>query len=396
MTTYEITNTQRAYFGLDPIPNHWERVFFKGDKYRPDSFLYFDGDTIKRHIISTENEYLEFQCDELTRERVWLLPKKKSTAKEKKLSPAVLEERQPKGVYLSVSQQGLIIANFHTQTSFYESRWHNETPITKSIREQISEFVEQSSEEHVEEITAFKNAKRKRVKYASGDYFCFRLDRTHFGFGRLLLDVNIVRKKGLITKEHRFSLFMGKPIIFELFAYKSTTKNVDLSLLDTQPKLPSDVMMDNLLFYGEYEIIGHRDLSDEEFDFPISYETRYEGEKRFVFLQWGLIQVEMPKEKFDASVMLDTTKVIPNLYGYNSIGFTPRYDKMDIHKAIQNNGIFDFSQSKDRQEKWDLRNPTNSEIKKELFRVFGLDANKSYAENCKLTKTILPSESIKK
>ena len=54
MTPYELTNLQRKYFGPEPIEYHWDRVAFKGDTYRPESILYFDKDTIKRHIVSTE------------------------------------------------------------------------------------------------------------------------------------------------------------------------------------------------------------------------------------------------------------------------------------------------------------------------------------------------------
>jgi hypothetical protein len=50
-------------------------------------------------------------------------------------------------------------------------------------------------------------------------------------------------------------------------------------------------MMDNLLFYGEYEIIGHKDLNDEEFNFPISY-GRSIDQRNVVFLQWGVIHLE--------------------------------------------------------------------------------------------------------
>jgi hypothetical protein len=73
MTTYELTNEQRKYFGLDPIESHWDRVGFKGDAYRPESVLYFDKNTIKRHIVSTEKGYSEYHYNELTKDRTILL-----------------------------------------------------------------------------------------------------------------------------------------------------------------------------------------------------------------------------------------------------------------------------------------------------------------------------------
>lgn len=63
---YELNNEQRRYFGLEPIESHWERVILQGDKHRPDTILYFDGDTIKRQIISTRTTYKEFHFNEQT------------------------------------------------------------------------------------------------------------------------------------------------------------------------------------------------------------------------------------------------------------------------------------------------------------------------------------------
>jgi hypothetical protein len=114
----------------------------------------------------------------------------------------------------------------------------------------------------------------------------FKLDRRNFGFGRLLLDVGKVCKSGMIGNSHGLRNLMGQALIVELFAFSSPTKDVSLSTLDKQPKLPSDVMFDNLLLYGEYEIIGHREVKEEEFDFPISYGAVLDA-RPVVFLQWG-------------------------------------------------------------------------------------------------------------
>ena len=72
---YEISNTEREYLGLDLIEKHWDKVFFKGDTYRPETILYYEGDTIKKHITSTDSQYAELQFNERTKDRVILLPK---------------------------------------------------------------------------------------------------------------------------------------------------------------------------------------------------------------------------------------------------------------------------------------------------------------------------------
>ncbi|MEZ4984535.1 MAG: hypothetical protein R2795_05795 [Saprospiraceae bacterium] len=58
---YQFSNTERQFVGLGPIQPDWEYVEFEGDHYSPDSILVFEGETIKRHIISTETSYQEFR-----------------------------------------------------------------------------------------------------------------------------------------------------------------------------------------------------------------------------------------------------------------------------------------------------------------------------------------------
>ncbi|MFN3641222.1 MAG: immunity 26/phosphotriesterase HocA family protein [Flavobacterium sp.] len=255
----------------------------------------------------------------------------------------------------------------------------------------VNDFIESSPGNHFIEIEKFKNLKRQNKKFKSGDYFCFKLDRVNYGFGRILLDVNKIRKKKLVDDIHGLGLLMGPPVIVELFAFKSESKVVDINSLDKQAKLPADVMMDNLLLYGEYEIIGHKEIKDEEFDFPISY-GRSIDQRRVVFLQWGLIHKELPLEVFNKYTYTDEIQPGLNPYGYYGIGYTPNYDSRDVIHSVKNNGVFNFENANHYLAKWDLRNPKNKEIKNELFKVFGLDPSRNYIENSRLTWTMLPSE----
>ena len=401
---HELTNKQREYFGLSPIENHWDKVLFKGDTYRPDSYLYFDKDTIKRHIISTENKYYECHYDEPTRNRNILLPKT-SKGKEQKLTASVLENRKPNGVYINVNNFGeLIIGNYTTETTFYSNRWEKSEFIEpKNIFDTINEFIEESPSTHLKEINDFRNAKRKNIHFKSGDYFCFKINRTLFGFGRILLDINKIRKKGLISKEHGLNLIMGPPVLVQIFAYSSGEKEVDISVLDNSPKLPSDIIMDNILLYGEYEIIGHRDLEEEDFEFPISYGKSID-QRQVVFLQWGFIHKELSTQKFNKYIIGDNllasennpSRKIQNPYGYYAIGFRPHYNSVDILKTIDNDGFFDFNLAKYYRAEFDLRNPKNKVIKEEIFKMFGLDPDENYIENCLLTGTDKTIEMLKR
>lgn len=387
---YELTNDQRKYFGLDPIAPTWERVILQGDRHRPDTILYFDGDVIKRQIISTEKEYKELHFDEATRHREVLLPKT-ARGKEQKLNASNFEKRTPIGIYLSVSDYGeLIIASNDTQMTFYDSLWENDIVKGSKIPDLIADFINTSPDNHFEAIASFKQQKRQHHKFKKGDYFRFKLSRTAYGFGRILLDIDKLRKSKLLPPEHKLFWVMGKPVLVQLFAYASPTKEVDLELLKAQTVLPSSVMMDNAFFYGEYEVFAHDSIADELYDFPMSlYQTAttpYETEDT-ITLQWGLLQLEMPTEEFNhqASATLKQT-LSANSFVNNSIGFKPSYANYEVLSIISGGVISDSH--------WiwkeDLRNPLWHATKVELCRLFGLNPD-SYTENCKKLGVLLPS-----
>jgi hypothetical protein len=215
---FELTNNQRKYFGLDPVEKNWEKFPVKSG-FPTEGCLYFDGDVIKRHVVSVDFRYSECHYNEPTRDRTILLPKTPN-GKEKKLTGSMLGQRQPNGVYLEVSNHGVILIGSHTtQTTFYSSRWDKtETLEERSIAETVTDFIRQSPPEHLSQITAFKASKRKRVRFRSGDYFSFKLSRTHFGFGRVLIDINKIRKSGLLPEKHGLNLLMGPPVLIQLFA----------------------------------------------------------------------------------------------------------------------------------------------------------------------------------
>lgn len=383
---FELNNKQRKYFGLELVEDSWDKVQFKGDTYRPDSILYFEGDTIKKHVVSTDTDYKETQYNEQTENRELILPKTKK-GKPKKLTASVLESRTGIGVYLSVTSVGdLLIGNYTSQTTFYSRGWEYKQSDSE-IESLIEEFINNSPSDHFEQIEEFRQAKRKNIKYKSGDFFAFKLNRKEYGFGRILFDINKARKKKLIPENHGLQMIMGPPLIIKLYAFKSDNKKVDIENLRNEKSLPSDIMMDNVIFYGEFEIIGNLPLEITEFEFPISYGMRIDRTPN-VFLQWGLIHKELPKKDFNKYIMPENGGLGDhNPYGYYGVGFRPKYDYHDIKETIENNGEYDFSKGEHYKLDTDLRNPQNDKIRQEIFDVFGLDPQKNYEENCKLTGT---------
>jgi hypothetical protein len=398
---FELTNEQRLYFGLDPIESHWEKTVFKGDSYRPESILYFDGDVIKRHILSTNEQYQEKQYNELTRSRTILLPKT-GKGKEKKLSASVLESRQPTGVYCNIDYLGRVFIGSHnTQTTFYDTRWEKEfakdtAPL--EIYNIVTDFINNAPSQHLIEIDQFKKASRKLSKFKPGDFFAFKVGRTQYGFGRVLANIDQLRKLSKLSGDHGLNLIMTKPVLVKVYAYLSEIKDIDLTVLQQAGSLPSDYMMDNLLLYGQFEVIGHKKLKSEELDFPISYGRHIDMQKHASFLQWGLIHRELAITTFNKYFVAENpfaaensySRKVSNPYGFYGIGFYPKYSGLiDIQNAIANKGKFDYSKNPDYSTHFDLRNPANKAVRDELLSTFGLDPEKGYDDNCRLTNTIV-------
>jgi hypothetical protein len=397
---FELTNQQREYLGLEPIKSDWDKVILKADTYRPESIIYFEGDTLKRHIVSYDNIYKETQYDELTKDRRLLLPKT-AKGKEKTLTGSVLESRQPIGVYLFVDNVGnFLIGNHTTQKTFYSSQWDKQYANRETdVSVIIETFISESTGNHLNEIREFKNAKRQHIKFKSGDFFAFKVNRTEYGFGRVLLNVDLLRKKKLMPGNHGLYYLMGPPVLVMIYAHISESKLVDINALVKAPTLPTDFIMDNMLLYGEFEIIGHRELEEDEFDFPMSYGRNLDRQVPEVFLQWGLIHIEKPLSIFsrylegeNKSIPTDNpSRKVQNPYGYYSIGFRPRYNTLDIKETISR-GQFDFDNNSHYSTQFDLRNPKNLKIRNKIMKEFGLNPNGNYEENRELTGTIKTTE----
>ena len=375
---FELNNEQRAYFGLDAVQQSWERVEFAGDKFRPASVLYFEGDVIKKHVVSTDELYAEYGYDEATKGREILLPKT-AKGKEAKLTPANFEKRTPLGVYLYANKYGLRIASFASQTTFYDSVWESGYGREMDFRSEIERFIAESDSGHAHKIKEFKKAGRKNIKFKSGDFFRFKLDRNRYGFGRVILDGYKLRKSGLLPEGHAMLGFMGKPVFIELFTYASQGE-ASVGELMSRPRLPMDVMFDNALFYGEFEIFAHEKIDAAQLDFPMSFHVS----PTRTYLQWGFIEISSDAQSVMKAASRELKELIEeNNLKFNCIGFSPRYAQFEIAEILRGEEL--------AYQTNDLRDLEIGWARQELMRIFGLDPAKSYFENAQRlgVKTVL-------
>ena len=376
---FELTNEQRKYLGLIPVEEHWELIKFDNGIY-----YYFEDDTIKKEIKVSKNYYHEAELNEKTAEnRTMILPKTKR-GKIKKFNYTATQSFSPFGTYFTFSTDGVIIANYTTQRTYYSEIFSEKGKISlDNLKKWLDKWMKETTEEDLEEIEEFKNAKRKHCKFNEGDFFAFKISRREWCFGRILLDVSKLRKDENFKKNKNYGLanLMGKPLIIKVYHKISDNKNIDLKELSKCLALPSQAIMDNIFYYGEAIILGNLPLKPEENDMFISVSESISGiDKNIAYLQYGLIYREIPLSDYEK--LIKELKISPQTLRREGIGFV--IDTYKLKECIEAKSNSPFWEKYKKRNVPDLKNPDHIELKRKIFKAFGLDADKTYEENLKM------------
>jgi hypothetical protein len=123
------------------------------------------------------------------------------------------------------------------------------------------------SEKELAEIETFANKTKIHQKYKEGDFFRYRINRSLYGYGRILMNFDKMRKDGIDF----WNLFMGKPLCVAVCHIATNDAHMSPEQLVDQKMLPAQMIMDNIFFYGECEIIGNLPLKGNEAAYPIHY-----------------------------------------------------------------------------------------------------------------------------
>ena len=376
---FELTNEQRKYLGLTPVEENWELVKFSDDVY-----YYFEDDTIRKKISVKGNYYHEAELNEKTTEnRTMILPKTKS-GKIKKFNFTATQSFSPFGTYFTFSTNGVIIANYTTQRTYYSESFSEKNISLDNLKNWLDKWIEESTEEDLKEIEEFKNAKRKHCKFKEGDFFAFKISRREWGFGRILLDVYKLKKDETFKKNKNYGLtnFMARPLIIKVYLKISDNKNIDLKELSKCLALPSQAIMDNIFYYGEAIILGNLPLEDREYDdmlISVSESISY-IDKDIAYLQYGLIYKEIPLS--DYLKLIKELKVDAQTFRREGIGFV--IDTDNLKECIKAKSNSPYWERESKYKILDLKNPAHIELKRKIFKAFGLDADKTYEENIKM------------
>ena len=376
---FELTNEQRKYLGLIPVEEHWELVKFDNGIY-----YYFEDDIIRKEIKVSKNYYHEAELNEKTAEnRTMILPKTKR-GKIKKFNYTATQSFSPFGTYFTFSTDGVIIANYTTQRTYYSEIFSEKEKISlDDLKKWLDKWMKETTEEDLEEIEEFKNAKRKHCKFNEGDFFAFKISRREWCFGRILLDVSKLRKDENFKKNKNYGLanLMGKPLIIKVYHKISDNKNIDLKELSKCLALPSQAIMDNIFYYGEAIILGNLPLKPEENDMFISVSESISGiDKNIAYLQYGLIYREIPLSDYEK--LIKDLKIGAQTLRREGIGFV--IDTYKLKECIEAKSNSPFWEKYKKHNVPDLKNPDHIELKRKIFKAFGLDADKTYEENIKM------------
>ena len=376
---FELTNEQRKYLGLIPVEEHWELVKFDNGIY-----YYFEDDTIKKEIKVSKNYYHEAELNEKTAEnRTMILPKTKR-GKIKKFNYTATQSFSPFGTYFTFSTDGVIIANYTTQRTYYSEIFSEKEKISlDNLKKWLDKWMKETTEEDLEEIEEFKNAKRKHCKFNEGDFFAFKISRREWCFGRILMDVSKLRKDENFKKNKNYGLanLMGKPLIIKVYHKISDNKNIDLKELSKCLALPSQAIMDNIFYYGEAIILGNLPLKPEENDMFISVSESISGiDKNIAYLQYGLIYREISLSDYEK--LIKELKIGAQTLRREGIGFV--IDTYKLKECIEAKSNSPFWEKYKKHNIPDLKNPDHIELKRKIFKAFGLDADKTYEENLKM------------
>lgn len=268
---YELTNAQRACFGLKPVEDHWVPMVLKPSPYYPHTTVaYREGLTLRKVVYSGQARYIETElCEQLSEDMKYLLPKT-GRGKPVPLTAASLEKRGGMGMCLwwTTSPQNLRLFHQESQRVWYDGHYEEAAPQTLSeFTGWVDAWCADTTQKDLDDIAALVKSKRVHVKYREGDVFRFPITRRLWGYGRILLDYRLLKKQ----KSPTVSTFLSRSLDCAVYHIVTERSDVTAAELQNLPCLPSCHFADNRICYGDFEIIGHIPVGEKE-DWPIMYE----------------------------------------------------------------------------------------------------------------------------
>ena len=259
-------------------------------------------------------------------------------------------------MYFCYDKGGVTLANGTSQQTYYQSEYEGLILEDFSALEKwIEEWCAGTGAKERKEILEFSAAGRVHQKYREGDFFRFRINRSLYGYGRILLDFNKMRKE----KAPFWDIFMGKPICAAVYHIVTERKDVRPEELAGLAMLPSQMVMDNNFFYGEYVIIGNQPVPEDCQNYPIHYGNTIRAFDTGIRYQCG-----------KTFIAREDKQALYSQYRNNGIGWNLKIKLSVLQKCIEANSNQPYW-DEDRQP--DLRNPRFHEHLREIQEQIGIN-----------------------
>jgi len=264
MTSFELTNGQRRYFGLNQIFDNWFR-----QSLSETTTVYFEGDKIVK-ILDFSYGYLEYDTNINTTNKQILLPKT-ARGKEQKLTVSKILKVKGSGIQLSASFLGGGISVYDNKRNlFFIKSFPEEGGIStyEDIKNWVRKYISESPSNYFEWLIKELNSERKNNKIKQGDIIAFPVARYEYGFASIVLN-NFENEHVLLSGEiFKFNLF-SKPLMILPYSFTSRTLDINFDELVKKPTLKPIEISDTGVFYGEFPIVSFKKLDYaflEEFD----------------------------------------------------------------------------------------------------------------------------------
>lgn len=361
---YILTNSERKYFGLNPIEESWERVDIK-ETYT----VYFDGDCIRKTIsFSDADNRIDYQEKDTlihTKNRQIVLPRT-DKGKEKKLNYSSVSTINPSGCVFSMN---LMFDFYGTKYSSNVRARNNinslELPINadnnlatiKDYKLWLKKYIESCPKDYFEKVDKMRNNPHKTVKYYNGDIFRFEIDREYYGFGLIMGQIQKIKKDKIINDRHAFYSTMTVPLIVRLYKFKTKDKDLAIANITKNKLLDPIIMSDNGVIWGSYDIVGNKELTENDIEFPFHIGESLE-KQNYIRLCWGI-----------GCIVLQKYDKMPNEISNN------KYLNHGVVTGI-NTTNFDRSISNEIE----ITNGIDEVVKKVALNYFGLSENISFNE----------------
>lgn len=365
-----LTNDDRRYLGLPPLGDAWDELSLGS------TTLVLDGNRVRRRITrgaypTNIADYAEDEIDrELSEYRTKILPAT-GRGKSVKLTEATARSRlSPSGISVHLGGR-VYIVNHRTQHDYPTDDPQVPDADEVSAEQWLAAWKRATTPTDLAEIETFSlAAARKHVKYREGDVFAFRLTRREWGFGRVLLDRAARHQAGDFpkTQKHGYMQYLGRVVLVQLFHALAPSPSVDLDSLVRLPALPSHMVMDGGLFYGEWPIIGHRPVEEAELDHELLIGRSLDSDDTW-FMQDGWRYAELPEQ----ALFERLSSEIVGILDHTSFAVTasgPGLRTGTLRACIEA-GSNDPHWEGSRHAPHDLRNPQNASVREALLRAFG-------------------------